>query len=110
MSMGVDLAIYAYGTNLASGSKTCPLSMLKRYIQLAHSEGADKFLFRPLVFCKSSNQHKLRNGQMTYSRCREIFKEALNSIGVEAKDFGLHSLRAGGRYSSSTIGGTRQVI
>ena len=87
-----------------TGSKTCPVSMLKRYMQLANSEGSDKFLFRPLVFCKSSNQHKLKNGQMTYSRCREIFKEALTKIGVDAKDFGLHSLRAGGATAAAQLG------
>lgn len=30
------------------------------------------------------------------SRCRELFKQALESLGYDAKNYGLHSLRAGG--------------
>ena len=34
--------------------------------------------------------------ELSYSRCREVFNEALKAIGYDVKDYGLHSLRSGG--------------
>ncbi|XP_072018864.1 integrase/recombinase xerD homolog [Amphiura filiformis] len=85
-------------------SITCPVKMLKRYMQLGCISGSEIFLFRPVTFFKSKNVHKLRDGKMTYSRCRELFKEALDSVGVDAKKFSLHSLRAGGATAAASVG------
>ena len=41
---------------------------------------------------------------MSYSRCREIFKEALKSVGVDANLFGLHRLRSGGASAAAAVG------
>ena len=53
--------------------------MLLRYLRLAGVEdfSREDFLFRPLTFLKSSNKHVLRGGKLSYSRCREVFKDAL---------------------------------
>ena len=41
---------------------------------------------------------------MTYTRTREIVKDALKSIGLDSSKFGLHSLRAGGASAAAAIG------
>ena len=38
------------------------------------------------------------------SWCREILKDALESIGLDAKNFGLHSLRSGGASAAAAVG------
>ena len=40
--------------------------------------------------------YALRDGKLSYTRCREIFKDALKEVGYDPKDYGLHSLRSGG--------------
>jgi len=54
-------------------------------------------LFRPLA--KKELGYSLRNGKLSYTRCREIFKEALKDVGYDPKDYYLHSLRSGGLTS-----------
>ena len=51
-------------------------------------------LFRPLT--KSKSNYSLRNGNLSYTRCREIFKTTLKDLGYDPKEYGLHSLRSGG--------------
>ena len=90
----------------ATGRATCPVDMMRRYLESTKSGSVDgnDFVFRPLTFCKSQKSYKLRKGHVSYSRCREIFKEALEAIGVNSKQFGLHSLRAGGATAAAQIG------
>ncbi|CAH3125518.1 unnamed protein product, partial [Pocillopora meandrina] len=38
--------------------------------------------------------------KLSYTRCREIFKECLKTIGVDHNLYGLHSLRSGGATSA----------
>ena len=57
-------------------------------------------LFRPLRLFKSTNTYKLHGGNLSYTRCKEIFKECLKEIGVDHKLYGLHSLRSGGATSA----------
>ena len=51
-------------------------------------------LFRPLT--KNKSGYTLRNGKLSYTRCREIFKTTLKDLGYDPKEYGLHSLRSGG--------------
>ena len=51
-------------------------------------------LFRPLTKIKSG--YTLRNGKLSYTRCREIFKTTLKDLGHDPKEYGPHSLRSGG--------------
>ena len=90
----------------ATGKQTCPVNLMRKYLQCTDSLNVDQnnFVFRPLTFYKSLNSHKLRKGKISYSRCREIFKESLEAIGVNSKHFGLHSLRAGGATAAAQIG------
>ena len=84
---------YPYISKLESNY--CPVAVLRRYIQ-----AADIDLSSPLPLFKSLTKRKspytLRNGKLSYTRCREIFKDALKDVGYDPKDSGLHSLRSGG--------------
>lgn len=76
---------------------TCPVNMVLRYMSAArmdHNSGG--LLIRQLVFQKNYNTYVLGNKGISYSRCREIFLEALKALGYDSKLFGLHSLRSGG--------------
>jgi hypothetical protein len=48
------------------------------------------------VFHKRGSFYSLGKRSLSYSRSREIFKEALTTLGYDAKKYGLHSLRSGG--------------
>ena len=56
------------------------------------------------MWFKSKSKHELRSGSLPYTRCREIFKEALEDIGVDSSKYGLHSLRAGGASAAAAVG------
>ena len=72
-----------------------PVTVLRRYIQAADIDLSSQLpLFRPLT--KKKLGYNLRNGKLSYTRCREIFKDALKDVGSKPKDYGLHSLRFGG--------------
>ena len=51
-------------------------------------------LFRPLT--KNKSGYSLRNGKLSYTSCRKIFKTTLRDLGYDPKEYGLHSLRSGG--------------
>ena len=83
-----------------TGKLTCPVSMLKRYLAKANIRAdEDNFIFRSLNYFRSCSQYKLKRTTkpLSYSRTREIVLEGLKQIGLNQKQFGLHSLRAGGR-------------
>ena len=55
----------------------------------------DRFLFRAIVSTKAGQ--KLReSGAVSYTKMRELVLEKLTALGINAKQFGLHSLRSGG--------------
>ena len=53
-------------------------------------------LFRQLTFHKTTNYYALRSSGLSYSSFSEAFKGALKSLGYDAREYGLHSLRSGG--------------
>ena len=84
---------YVYISKL--DSYYCPVTVLRRYIQAANIDPSSQLpLFRPLM--KRKLGYALRNGKLSHTRCREIFKDALKDVGYDPKDYGLHSLRYGG--------------
>ncbi len=90
----------------ATGSPTCPVAMLKKYINVAglFDLSLSDYLFRPIVMFKSENKYRLRDGKLSYTRCREIFKETLEEVGLDSTKFGLHSLRSGGASAAAAVG------
>ena len=76
-------------------SKYCPVSILLRYMGEAKlSPTSDLLLFSPLGKTKSG--YVLRSSKRSYSRCREVFKEALSLLGCDPKAYGMKSLRLAG--------------
>jgi hypothetical protein len=92
-----------------SRTKYCPVQLLLRYIEAAKIDfGSSLPLFRQLTFHKKTNSYSLRTSGLSYTSCREMFKEALKSLGQDPKEYGLHSLRSGGitevvRNSNNTV-------
>lgn len=81
---------------------TCPVKMLIRYCNLAKiPESSSDYIFRPLSFCKSSNTYILRKGNLSYTTARSMLLSALDSLGLDRKLFGLHSLRSGGATAAA---------
>ena len=70
--------------------------MMERYFKLADiKRDQEKFLFRGLS--RVSNGYRLRSsGGISYSRVRDLLLEKLKAVGLDPKQFGLHSLRSGG--------------
>ena len=61
---------------------------------------SDLFLFRAIT--KTKKREVLRSaGSLSYGRLSDPFKCKLEELGYPASKYGLHSLRAGGGYSSS---------
>ena len=61
-------------------SNYCPVAVLRRYIQTADIDLSSLLpLLRPLTQKKLG--YTLRNGKLSYTRCREIFKDALKDVG-----------------------------
>ena len=89
-----------------TGTKTCPVSILERYMQIAKIENSEEFLFRSITLCKKRNYYMLRkcNKPISYTRAREIILNAFENIGLEKCKFGLHSLRSGGATAAASAG------
>lgn len=94
--------VYISGT----GQITCPIMITKRYLEKANiSACSDEFIFRSVCFCKSSQSYILKGHKsLSYTRAREILLSTLESIGLDKRQFGLHSLRAGGATAAANAG------
>ena len=93
-----------------SGSITCPVTMLERYLARIATAADDKrFLFRSIQSTK--NGESLRNsGKISYSCLAELFKKKLKSLDFPANLFGLHSLRAWGATTAANAGVPDQLF
>lgn len=82
---------------------TCPYLLVQRYFAAASfSADSEEFIFRPVVFLRSTGTYKLRGSvPLSYTRAREIVLSAFDSIGLPKQDYGLHSLRAGGASAAA---------
>lgn len=80
----------------------CKVSILLRYMREAKlTPTSDLPLFSPLSKTKSG--YVMRSSRLSYSRCREVFKEALGVLGCDPKVYSLHSLRSGGHGITSVV-------
>ena len=87
-----------------TNSKLCPVGMMERYFILGKVTGdPSKHLFRGV--CNTKTESKLRNtGGLSYTRAREVVLDMLSAIGLDKRQFGLHSLRAGGASAAANAG------
>ena len=94
----------AWVTIARTGTKTCPVHMAERYIKLGEISGSpDLHLYRGIV--RTKNGVRLRKqGGLSYTRMRELLLEKLVEVGLDPKNFGLHSLRAGGATAAANAG------
>ena len=66
------------------------------------SEDSEDFIFRPISFRSSNGSYRFRGSvPLSYSRAREIVLCAFEAIGLYRRDYGLHSLRAGGASATA---------
>ena len=90
-----------------SNSSLCPVSTLQSYLQRTNIPGdSDEFLFRSMTYFKKSDEYKLRNTDKpaSYSTIRQSVLKLLERIGLNRKEFGLHSLRSGGASAAANNG------
>ena len=87
-----------------TNSDICPVAMLQRYFRLADIRSdADKLLFRGLSSIKQG--YRLRpSGGLSYTRVWELVLEKLKDLGLDPKQFDLHSLRSGGASAAANAG------
>lgn len=78
--------------------------MAERYIAMAKvSLDSDLCLFRGIIHTKAGERLRA-SGSLSYTRMRELFLAKLTSLGFNAKQFGLHSLRSGGASAAANAG------
>ena len=70
----------------------CPVKFTERLIHCGGLVGKAKLLGR----VRGSGANQYISGKMTYSRARELIRAVLVQAGVNASEYGLHSLRSGG--------------
>ena len=90
-----------------------PVAILKVFLDKSGiCMGGDKFVFTTLIFCaKTKSYRHTLNKLLSYSRCRELFFEALKTTGVEDVSlYGLHSLRSGGASHLANRGVPEDLI
>ena len=84
------------------GSSTCPVAMLERYMAITGMPWSDQGFFLQANSQKTKNGESLRDsGRFNYSCLRDLFSKKLNKLGFSSRDFGLHSLRAGGATAAA---------
>ena len=60
------------------GNSYCPVALLERYIWIRDINLSSSVTpFRPVRQFKSTSEYKLYGGKLSYTRCREIFKDCL---------------------------------
>lgn len=82
-------------------STSCPVRMLEKYCQLGGIDLASSSqLFRGISKSKSGEKLR-RSGAISYTRLRELIKQKLQQLGYNEKEYGMHSLRAGGATAAA---------
>ena len=82
--------------------ESSPVKALEQYIAAAEIDlGENLPLFRALSSSRSTS--KVRRQGLSYSRAREIVKDAFKDI-TDVSGIGLHSVRAGGATAAANAG------
>ena len=82
-------------------SKFCPVAMMERYSNMAAIEThGDQFLCSGLVNTKTG-AWLWENGGLSYTRSRELILDKLAAIRLDRRQFGPHSLCAGGASAAA---------
>uniref|UniRef100_A0A915KNY2 Tyr recombinase domain-containing protein n=1 Tax=Romanomermis culicivorax TaxID=13658 RepID=A0A915KNY2_ROMCU len=88
---------------------TCPYTALREYLETNNMKPSSlEFIFRSIVSCKDK-AFSLGDKRLTYKRAREHFLRILTEIGLNAEEYGTHSLRSGGASMASEAGIPHEV-
>ena len=88
-----------------TGTVTCPYSILSCYFHLAAlNRNSSDFVFRNLVYHKSTLGYSLGLRPISYTRARELLLNSLVELGFPKSSYGLHSLRSGGASAAANAG------
>lgn len=93
-------------------SRLCPVAWIERYLELTgQNKFSPKFLFRALRFDKRQDRIVIidANNKISYTRVREVLRQALVKVGRDPNVYGLHSLRAGGVTAAVMNGISRRL-
>lgn len=73
--------------------------------------GQDAYLFTALSYHSSSSSYTpLLTRPLSYTRCRELFLDALKQVGIEEPThYGLHSMRSGGATHLANRGVSKEL-
>ena len=87
-----------------TGSPTCPVAMLERYLFLASlSRSSPLPQFQGIVHTKKGERLRAA-GSISYTRMRELFLAKWRELRYDTASLSLHSLRAGGASSAANAG------
>ena len=72
----------------------------------------DEFIFTALSYFPNNKSYKpILQRPLSYTRCRELFLEALKEIGIkDPQRYGLHSMRSGGASHLANKGVSEELI
>ena len=88
-----------------TGTVTCPYSILSRYFHVAAlNRNSSDFVFRNLVYHKSTLSYSLGSRPISYTRARELLLNSLVELGFPKSSYGLDSLRSGGASAAANAG------
>ena len=101
-----DVYRHGHWLHLAKlNSELCPVNLTKRYFNLANiSVKCDMYIFRGIVRSKNGYKLRLSDQAISYTTAREHVLDLLKNIGLDPKEFGLHSLRSGGATAAANLG------
>ena len=87
-------------------SHICPVNILRTYIDMAGLSSDDSFIFRRLARSKGPVSYKVTkiNKPLSYTTCRLDLISVITKIGLNPKDYGLHSARSGGATWAANAG------
>lgn len=84
----------------------CPVALVEELLANGGYQGHSPLFGR----IRKSRSGPRIAGRMSYSRARELVKEAFERIGVDSGDFGLHSFRSGGASLAAAMGVPERLI
>ena len=93
-------------------SSFCPVKNLERYLHFCNiNTDSNEFIFRP-IHTNVNGLQSLRKSEkpIAYSTARDNVLQVIAAIGLNPKDFGLHSLRSGGASAAANLGVKDRLI
>ena len=98
--------VYRDGHIRSFAPDCCPVKIIYSYILQNSLREKDEYLFRPMTWFKKRGVHRMRKGNkpISYTACREQALSLVKKVGLEPKNFGLHSARSGGATAAANRG------